>query len=31
MLTRFKRLLIAPFILREGDEKGGEKAFKVFN
>jgi hypothetical protein len=31
MLTWFKRSLIALFILREGDKKGGEKAFKVFS
>jgi hypothetical protein len=30
MLTRSIRSLIAPFILREGDEKRREKAFKVF-
>jgi hypothetical protein len=31
MLTWFKRLNIALSVLRERDEKGGVKAFKVFN
>jgi hypothetical protein len=31
MLTWFKRLNIALSILREGDEKGGVEAFKVFS
>jgi hypothetical protein len=31
MLTWSKRSNITPFILRKGNEKGGEEAFKVFS